>query len=138
MPAQVIPVQWPIQAITRTAILTAANTPVLLMPYNKKRAYFALSNDQVTFTIAAGGTITYTRFDPLYFSLGPPMSGGTNGTGFVGGYLAPGVFEPSLFGGVTQQEIWVWSPLAAGAPWTIAGFEGVNDPSFDPNKGFPV
>lgn len=130
-PAKIIPIQWPIKAIPRFANLTAANTPVLLMQANPSRSFFALSNDQVTFTIPAG-VITYTRFDPLYFSLGEPAAGGTNGTGFNGLYLAPGVFEPSLFGGVSQQEIWVWSPLAAGAPWLICGYEGVNDPEFNP------
>lgn len=129
MVAPIIPVQWPIKAIPKFALLTAANTPVLLMGVNPKRAFFSLSNDQVTYTVVAG-VVTYTRFDGLYFSFGKPVAGGSNGTGFLGEYLAPGVREPSLFGGVSQQEIWVWSALAGGAPWTIVGHEGVNDPDF--------
>jgi hypothetical protein len=131
MVAQIIPIQWPIKAIPKYATLAAANTPVLLMPTNPKRAFFSLSNDMVAYTIVAG-VITYTRFDGLYFSFGKPLNGGSNGTGFLGEYLAPGAFEPSLFGGVSQQEIWVWSLLAAGGPWTIVGYEGVNDPDFNP------
>jgi len=132
-PANIIPIQWPIKAIPRFAVLTAANTPVRLMQANPSRSFFCLSNDMVTFTIPAG-VITYTRFDGLYFSFGQPIAGGSNGTGFLGNYLAPGVYEPSLFGGVSQQEIWVWSLLAGGAPWTITGYEGVNDPDFNPAK----
>lgn len=137
MVAQVIPVQWPIKAIPKFATLTAANTPVKLMDVNPKRAFFSLSNDQVTYTIVAG-VITYTRFDGLYFSLGQPIEGGNNGTGLLGQYLAPGAYEPSLFGGVSQQEIWVWSLLAGGAPWTICGYEGVNDPDFKPGVFAPA
>jgi hypothetical protein len=101
------------------------------MPTNPKRAFFSLSNDMVTYTLVAG-VVTYTRFDGLYFSFGKPLNGGSNGTGFLGEYLAPGDFEPSLFGVVSQQEIWIWSALVGGAPWTITAYEGVNDPDFNP------
>jgi hypothetical protein len=136
MVAQIIPVQWPVKAIPKFATLAVANTPVLLMPTNPKRAFFSLSNDMVTYTLVVG-VVTYTRFDGLYFSFGKPMAGGNNGTGFLGEYLAPGAFEPSLFGGISQQEIWVWSLLAGGAPWTIVGYEGVNDPDFNPSGFMP-
>lgn len=131
MVAQIIPIQWPIKAIAKYATLAAANTPVMLMATNPKRAFFSISNDQVTYTLVAG-VVNYTRFDPLYFSFGKPLNGGTNGTGFLGEYLAPGAYEPSLFGGVSQQEVWIWSPLVGGAPWTIVAYEGVNDPDFNP------
>jgi hypothetical protein len=134
MVAQVIPVQWPIRAVAKFAVLKAANKPVLLMGLNPSRSFFSISNDQVAYTIP-GGAVTYTRFDGLYFSFGQPVAGGNNGTGFLGGYIAPGVYETSLFGGVSQQEIYVWSPfITAAAPWTICGFEGVNDPDFNPDS----
>lgn len=130
---RIIPIQWPIKAIAKYANLTAANKPVRLMAVNPNRTFFSLSNDQVTYTLV-GNLPNYTRFDPLYFSFGEPIAGGNNGTGFLGEYLAPGVFEPSLFGGVSLQEIWVWSPFTtAAAPWIITGYEGVNDPDFNPN-----
>jgi hypothetical protein len=132
MVSKIIPVQWPIRTIPKFANLAVANTPVKIMNVNPARTFFCLSNDQVAYTLVAN-VITYTLFDPLYFSFGQPVAGGTNGTGFMGNFLAPGVFEPSLFGGVSQQEIWVWSPITLG-PWVICGYEGINDPDFDPAK----
>lgn len=119
--------QVPVRAVPKTAQLTTANTPVKLMDANIRRAYFALSNDQVTFTLMSGAP-NYTLFDPLYFCFDQPITANT-ATGFLGMYLMPGLFEPSLFGGVSQQEVWVWSPLTLGARIIVA-LEGVYDPAF--------
>ena len=126
--AKIIPVQWPIKAIAKTVTITAANTPVLLMAANIHRTFYAISNNQLTYTVS-GGTINYTVFDVLFFSFDQPVGGNPP----IGLPILPGGLEISAYGEVPQQAIWVWSPLTSGsAPVTVLGYEGINDPDFNP------
>lgn len=126
----VMPLQWPIRAIAWTVNLTAANTPVKLMPANQARTFYLIANDIVSITGVAAGVVQYGIFDNLFISFDPPkIIGGAVPSGII---IPPGGYLQSQFGSVPRQEIWVWSPLVTVGSHTLTAYEGVNDPTFRP------
>lgn len=127
----VIPLQWPIKTRRVVVSLTAANSPVLLFPSNQNRTYYIIGNDMVTASLTASpGTVQYTLFQSLYVSFGQPQYAGTTPKGIL---IPPGAYLPSQFGGVSQQEIWVWTGYEQSTNWILVAFEGVNDTNFNPS-----